>query len=58
MGGGQGKWALWLFFPTTEESLKNALLNHVGTYTYSNLRYFNVDWTITVAIACRQYNVQ
>jgi hypothetical protein len=24
-GGGQGKWALWQFCPTTEESLKNAL---------------------------------
>jgi tetratricopeptide (TPR) repeat protein len=23
--GGQGKWALWQFCPTTEESLKNAL---------------------------------
>jgi hypothetical protein len=25
-GGGQGKWALWQFCPTTEESLKNALV--------------------------------
>jgi hypothetical protein len=25
LGGGQGKWALWQFCPTTEESLKNAL---------------------------------
>jgi hypothetical protein len=24
-GGGQEKWALWQFCPTTEESLKNAL---------------------------------
>jgi hypothetical protein len=24
-GRGQGEWALWQFFPTTEESLKNAL---------------------------------
>jgi hypothetical protein len=24
--GGQGKWALWQFCPTTEESLKNALV--------------------------------
>jgi hypothetical protein len=26
LGGGQGKWALWQFCPTTEESLKNALI--------------------------------
>ena len=25
LGEGQGKWALWQFCPTTEESLKNAL---------------------------------
>ena len=25
-GGGQGKWGLWQFCPTTEESLKNALV--------------------------------
>ena len=24
-GGGRGKWALWQFYHTTEESLKNAL---------------------------------
>jgi hypothetical protein len=29
-GGGQEKWALWQFCPTTEESLKNAL--HILTY--------------------------
>ena len=28
-GGGQEKWALWQFFPTTEESLKNALTQSV-----------------------------
>jgi hypothetical protein len=27
LGGGQGKWALWQFCPTTEESLKNALFS-------------------------------
>jgi hypothetical protein len=30
-GGGQGKWALWQFCPTTEESLKNALPTTVNT---------------------------
>jgi hypothetical protein len=29
-GGGKGKWALWQFCPTTEESLKNALSSPVA----------------------------
>jgi hypothetical protein len=29
LGRGQGKWALWQFCPTTEESLKNALRSGV-----------------------------
>jgi hypothetical protein len=30
LGGRQGKWALWQFCPTTEESLKNALVVHAN----------------------------
>jgi hypothetical protein len=30
LGEGQGKWALWQFCPTTEESLKNALYCSMG----------------------------
>ena len=29
LGEGQGKWALWQFCPTTEESLKNALVDNL-----------------------------
>jgi hypothetical protein len=35
MGEGQGKWALWQFCPTTEESIKNALMQQFEKFQFS-----------------------
>ena len=46
LGGGQGKWALWQFRPTTEESLKNALHSTELSKYIWQLKQSNIEYSI------------
>ena len=44
VGGGQGKWALLQFCPTTEESLKNALSPSITKTDFSKSFKVLLEW--------------
>ena len=45
-GGGQGKWALWQFCPTTEESLKKCTVEILRDFTTDVLLSLQVNYSV------------